>query len=70
MFRERVVRSIGVLGRLIASTIQGLTPDADSLASRLASRSLQLLAAAGDRGAALGRIRDADRSRPPGMIES
>jgi hypothetical protein len=64
MLRERAVRSIGVLTLLIASTIQGLTPDADGVVSPFALRWVQLSATAGDRDAAQGRIPDADRRTP------
>jgi hypothetical protein len=63
MSRARCVRSISVLALLIASTIQGLTPDADSVVSPFALQWLQLYAA-GHRDAAHGRRPDVDRSAP------
>jgi hypothetical protein len=65
MLGEKAVRLTGILALLMASTIQGMTPDADSVVSPLASRWLRLLAAGVDRDAALGRIPDTDRPPPP-----
>jgi hypothetical protein len=64
MIGERAVRLTSILALLIASTIQGLTPDAESVVSAFALQWLQLFAAAVDRDAAQGRIPDADRSTP------
>jgi len=64
MMGERAVRLTSILALLIASAIQGLTPDADSVVSPFALRRLQLFAVAVDGDAAQGRLPDADRSTP------
>jgi hypothetical protein len=64
MFRERTLRLIAVNAMLIASTIQGLTPDTDSVVSPFALQWLQRYAGPGHRDAAHGRRPDAERSAP------
>lgn len=54
MFRESLVRSMTVYAFLIASTIQGMTPDARTLVSPLALRWLD--DRAGDLGLGLGPV--------------